>query len=375
MMKHSNSAHTTTRRFQTLMSAESPTADNNDDAQPGHLRRASINPNRWYMIGRSADVRARPVGREIWKQPIVLFRTEKGLHALEDVCAHRLVRLSHGRVVDGGEIECSYHGWRFDASGRCVHIPHLATKPVMPNCAVRSFPVVERYGFIWIYPGDPQRAAATAPMPMEEWDDLNEICSVAHLSCRAHFSYLIENLMDMYHGNLHSQYQVWTARALREVVQGEEHVTAVYDATTYYRIAGLSSVLQLFVPWLRRLHAAPLTVIYDYPNWRATLGDDFKIFCLICPVNERRTDAYLIHYASLAKFTVLQKAPLAVRRFMKRALSNVARRLLENLVHQDVIMIEQEQAAFEQNPQREPFEVNRTLRRVQQLVRRQGSAA
>jgi phenylpropionate dioxygenase-like ring-hydroxylating dioxygenase large terminal subunit len=283
--------------------------------------------------------------------------------------------LSHGRIV-GGEIECNYHGWRFDAAGRCSHIPHLASKPVLPNCVVKSFPVLERHGFIWIFPGDPQRAPDIAPMKMSEWDDLNEVHSVARLTCRAHFSYLVENLMDMYHGSLHARYQVWSARALREVVQTDDQVMAKYDATTYYRLKDLSSILQLFIPWLRRMHAAPLTVTYDYPNWRATLGDDFKISCLICPINERLTEAYLIHYTSLAKFAVLQKAPPAVRRLIKRALNNIARRLLQNLIRQDTVMIEEEQAAFDENPEREPFEVNRTIRRVQQLIRRQaGNAA
>ena len=358
------------------MTLEAPNARNDGDVLDSHLRRAGINPNRWYMIAKSADVKEHPLGREIWKQRVVLFRTGSGeIHALEDVCAHRLVRLSHGRIV-GGEIECNYHGWRFDAAGRCSHIPHLASKPVLPNCAVKSFPVLERHGFIWVFPGDPQRAPDIAPMKMSEWDDLNEVHSVARLTCRAHFSYLVENLMDMYHGSLHARYQVWSAQALREVVQTDDQVMAKYDATTYYRLKDLSSILQLFIPWLRRMHAAPLTVTYDYPNWRATLGDDFKISCLICPVNERLTEAYLIHYTSLAKFAVLQKAPPAVRRLIKRALNNVARRLLQNLIRQDTVMIEEEQAAFDENPEREPFEVNRTIRRVQQLIRRQaGNAA
>jgi phenylpropionate dioxygenase-like ring-hydroxylating dioxygenase large terminal subunit len=352
------------------MTLEAPRLPADNVALEGHLRRVGIDANRWYMIARSADVKDRPLGREVWKQRVVLFRTSSGaVHALEDVCAHRLVRLSHGRMV-GDQIECNYHGWRFDAAGRCSHIPHLASKPVLPNCAVKSFPVLERYGFVWIYPGDPRRADDTAPMAMSEWDDLNEIHSIARLTCRAHFSYLVENLMDMYHGRLHARYQVWIANALREVVQTDDQVTATYDATTYYRVTDLGSVLQLFIPWLRRMHTAPLTVTYDYPNWRATLGEDFKIFCLICPVNERLTDAYLIHYTSLAKFAGLQKAPPSVRRLIKGALNNVARRLLRNLIRQDVVMIEEEQAAFDENSARQPFEVNRTIRRVQQLIRR-----
>ena len=90
----------------------------------GHIRRAGINPNCWYMIAKSSEIQQRPVKREIWNQPVVLFRTGQGeLHGLEDRCAHRLVRLSHGQVIDD-KIECAYHGWQFNGTGRCVHIPH-----------------------------------------------------------------------------------------------------------------------------------------------------------------------------------------------------------------------------------------------------------
>jgi renierapurpurin 18,18'-hydroxylase len=339
----------------------------------GPIRQAGINFNRWYMIAMASEIEERPVQREIWNQPVVLFRTRQGeMRALEDRCAHRLVRLSRGRVKDD-KIECAYHGWQFDGAGRCVHIPHLGSRTTLPNCAVRSFPVVEKHGFVWIFPGDPALSDSTAPMEMNEWDDLNEISSFVTLRTRAHFSYLIENLMDMYHGSLHAQYQVWTAEALKEVVEGENQVSATYQATTYYQVKDLASILQLFIPSLRRLNSVPLTVNYEYPNWKSVLGEDFKIYCLICPANERLTNAYLIHYTSLAKFKGLNNAPVAIRRLLKRALSNVAKKLLANLVRQDVIMIEDEQAAFDQDPLRQPFEVNRAIRRVQELVRRQAT--
>jgi renierapurpurin 18,18'-hydroxylase len=337
----------------------------------GHVRRAGINSNCWYMIAKSSEIQQQPVKREIWNQSVVLFRTGHGeLHALEDRCAHRLVRLSHGQVIDD-RIECAYHGWQFNGTGRCVHIPHLASKTTLPNCQVKSFPLVEKYGFVWIFPGNSAARATVSPMEMNEWDDLNEISSFVKFTCRAHFSYLIENLMDMYHGSLHAQYQVWSAQSLKEVVEAENQVSATYEAMTYYQVKDLGSILQLFIPSLRRLHSTSLTVTYEYPNWKSALGEDFKIYCLICPVNERLTDAYLIHYTSLAKFKGLNDAPLPVRRLLKRALSNVAKKLLANLVRQDVLMIEEEQAAFDQDPLRQPFEVNRAIRRVQQLVRRQ----
>ena len=355
------------------MDSEITYCDTAKDHLRGHIRRTGINPNCWYMIAKSSEVGKQPVKREIWNQSVALFRTANGgIHALEDRCAHRLVRLSFGRVIED-KIECAYHGWQFNGAGQCVHIPHLSSKPSLPNCRVKSFPLVEKHGFVWIFPGDPQLCHGVSPMEMSEWDDLNEIPSIARLTCRAHFSYLVENLMDMYHGSLHAQYQVWTAQSLHEVLQSENQVTASYQATTYYQVKNLWSIFQLFIPSLRKLHSAPLTVAYDYPNWRSALGDDFKIYCLICPVNERLTDAYLIHYTSIGKFGLLTDLPIPVRRLMKRALSNVARKLLANLVRQDVLMIEEEQRAFDENPLRQPFEVNRTIHRVQQLVRRQAA--
>ena len=339
------------------------------------IRQIGINPNCWYMIARSVDVGEQPVARELWRQPIVLFRGPGGeIHALEDRCPHRLVKLSHGRLVDG-QLECTYHGWCFDTAGQCVRIPHLVGKPSLPDCAVRRYPAIEQNGFVWIFPGDPQLANSVAPLAMREWDDLNEIRSVARLTCRAHFSYLIENLMDMYHGRLHAEHQVWTAHGLREVQQTETQVTALYNATTCYRIESIGSMLQLFIPRLRESHEAPLTVTYDYPNWHSTLGEDFKIFCLVTPVSERLTDAYLIHYTSLAKFSALRDAPTTVRGLVKNSLTNVARRLLQNLVREDVMMIEEEQAAFDRDPAIKPLEVNRTVLRVQQLMRLQAKGS
>ena len=66
---------------------------------------------------------------------------------------------------------------------------------------------------------------------------------------------------------------------------------------------------------------------------------------------------------------------MAVRLKVKSLLNNCAKRLLDNLVREDVVMIEEEQAAFDNKPERQPFEVNRTLLRVQELIRRQETAA
>jgi phenylpropionate dioxygenase-like ring-hydroxylating dioxygenase large terminal subunit len=84
--------------------------------------------------------------------PIVLFRTKAGLHALADRCPHRHAPLSGGRVV-GEDIECPYHGWRFDGTGLCRTMPGLGEG--VPRIAVPARDVIERDGIIFVSRGHP----------------------------------------------------------------------------------------------------------------------------------------------------------------------------------------------------------------------------
>lgn len=58
------------------------------------IRSCAINPNCWYVVARSTEVKSQPVGVVLWHQPIVLYRDSCGIiHALEDRCPHRRVEL------------------------------------------------------------------------------------------------------------------------------------------------------------------------------------------------------------------------------------------------------------------------------------------
>lgn len=336
------------------------------------LRQLGINPNHWYAVARSTELRQQPLGVVLWQQPIVLFRDRQGqVQALADRCPHRFVKLSRGQVV-GDEIECAYHGWRIDAQGNCAAIPYLKAPP--PSCQVRRYPVREQDGFIWLFPGDAQFLDQVHPLPIPEWDHLNYIATVATIDCQAHYSFLIENLMDMYHGHLHQHYQAWTEAKLQELQEDSASVFVHYQAQSYYRIDKIWSISQLFIPQLRCLHPEPLTVSYCYPHWTSTLGADFKIYCLFCPIDPTRTRAYLIHFTSLNAFHRLHKLPIAFRRFVKNRLFGSAQRLLDGLVREDVVMLEDEQQAYLRQPER-PREVNRALVSVQRLIRVQAGLA
>jgi len=107
----------------------------------------------WYIAASTADVRGRPIARTVLGTPLVLFRDAAGRPtALLDRCRHRNMALSAGRVTDGC-VECPYHGWRFDAGGRCVEVPALGPGRVPGIRPVRAYPTVEHDGYVWAFPG------------------------------------------------------------------------------------------------------------------------------------------------------------------------------------------------------------------------------
>ncbi len=338
---------------------------------PGHIRETGINPNHWYVVARSSEIGRRPVGVVLWQKAIALYRDSTGqVHALEDRCPHRQVKLSDG-IVQGDALECTYHGWQFDGTGQCVDVPYLAENQKLPTCKVRVYPVREQDGFIWLFPGDPSVAEQVTLLGVPEWDHLNYIATVSTVNCPGHYSFLIENLMDMYHGHLHQNYQAWASAKLQNLEEESDRLDAQYEAQSYYRIDKIWSISQLFFPSLRQLHPEPLDVSYVYPHWVSTLGQDFKIYCLFCPISTTQTRAYLIHFTSLNAFWRLHKLPVAFRRWLKNRLFGSAQRLLDGLVEQDIRMIQQEQQSYLAHPDRRNVELNPTLAAVQRLIQNQ----
>jgi phenylpropionate dioxygenase-like ring-hydroxylating dioxygenase large terminal subunit len=108
----------------------------------------------WYIAAESRELRRKPLAVSLLGSRIALFRTDHGkLAALEDRCSHRNMALSRG-AVSSDCITCPYHGWRFDAAGRCLQIPSLGACAHLPNHGVPAYPVREQDGYIWIYPGE-----------------------------------------------------------------------------------------------------------------------------------------------------------------------------------------------------------------------------
>ena len=336
------------------------------------LRQAPINANHWYVVALSAEVSERKILSVcLWNQAIALYRNAEGtLHAVEDRCPHRHVRLSHGRIRSG-LLECAYHGWQFDDAGDCVSIADSATCQPPPKCRLRQFPVRDLHGFIWLFAGQRAESRSVAPMGLPEWEQLDQVCSVAAFEVGAHFSFLIDNLMDMHHGHLHAEHQVWSHAQLQDLHASPQSVSAMYRTNAYLRVRGFWDLLPVVFPSLRKARPEDLRVNYHYPHWRSTLGGDFTICCLICPVSATHTRAYLIHFTSLKAFRNLSDMPDPFRRWVRSRCFNSSRSLLEGLIVQDRMMIEEEQQAYAADPSRRGVETNPTLQQVHRLIERQ----
>jgi phenylpropionate dioxygenase-like ring-hydroxylating dioxygenase large terminal subunit len=154
----------------------------------------------WYGIAPSSEVTRRPVARMIDSTPVVLWRdAQRAVHALEDRCAHRRTPLSAGRVVDG-VLQCAYHGWCYDGDGVAVRIPSLGSGEPPPRFCVDTYPVVERYGIVWLWWGDPV-AADEALLPEIPFLDAEggRGATFSALRYSAPQELVVENLLDLTH--------------------------------------------------------------------------------------------------------------------------------------------------------------------------------
>jgi vanillate O-demethylase monooxygenase subunit len=150
----------------------------------------------WYVAATPEEIDGKPLGRRICGEPMVLYRgTDGAAVALQDFCPHRGAPLSLGRVVEG-KLVCGYHGLVMGCDGKTLSMPGQRVRGFPP---IRSYPVIERHGFIWVWPGDPEQASAQR-LPPQHWADNPEWTYGGGLyHVKADYRLMIDNLMDLTH--------------------------------------------------------------------------------------------------------------------------------------------------------------------------------
>jgi phenylpropionate dioxygenase-like ring-hydroxylating dioxygenase large terminal subunit len=153
---------------------------------------------RFYYVACLADELAdRPIARTIAGVPVVLFRSEGRAAALVDRCPHRNVPLSLGRVVEGGRLECAYHGWQFDCEGVCQKIPGLANEGSARERRAEALAVREQDGLVWVCP-EPGVVPEVPPFSPPRFEgDYARIVRVVEAEGTLHAT--LENALDVPH--------------------------------------------------------------------------------------------------------------------------------------------------------------------------------
>lgn len=153
--------------------------------------------NAWYVAAMPDEIGTeKPLGRRICGRPMAFYRQADGtVAAVEDFCPHRGAPLSLGFVRDG-HLVCGYHGLAMGCDGRTVSMPGQRVRGFP---AVASHPVAERYGFVWVWPGD-AALARVEDIPVPIWHDQPDWAyggGLYHMKCD--YRLLVDNLMDLTH--------------------------------------------------------------------------------------------------------------------------------------------------------------------------------
>jgi phenylpropionate dioxygenase-like ring-hydroxylating dioxygenase large terminal subunit len=245
----------------------------------------------WYPAARSTGIRGQKLATAMLLEvPLVLGRTAGGkVFAMRDSCPHRGIPLSYGRL-DGEVVECSYHGWRYEAcSGRCVEIPSLTSqdKLKVERIFAASYPCEERDGYVWVYMSSRGRSAgenasgarrAEAIPAAPALEVFSEKYKITHLSCElpSHIDHGIIGLMDPAHGPFVHQSWFWRKRAsIHEKAKQFEPIPNGFRMSPHTPSAN-SAPYQL----LKKITGEPVTTTIDFvlPNLRTEIDRSGKLW-------------------------------------------------------------------------------------------------
>jgi phenylpropionate dioxygenase-like ring-hydroxylating dioxygenase large terminal subunit len=235
----------------------------------------------WHPVAWSHEVAGVPVAVTLLGEPLVVVRQPSGaVAAFADQCPHRGAPLSLGRM-EGEELVCAYHGWRFGCDGAATCIPALGAGAPIPSRARLGKPadVGERYGIVWVALEPPR-------MPIPSWPDgddagLGEFSPTAHIS-DVLAAYQTDNLLDASHFPF-----LHRSLSSRNPLIGEQEVVHQHDL-------GFSTVQRKLADddrstegWLRYTLIAPFTVMLRSEEPDGRLRNSF--FQAIQPIDDRLT--------------------------------------------------------------------------------------
>jgi len=326
------------------------------------IREVGIHEECWYPVGWANQLKPGDlVPVTVWQQAIALYRDASGqLHAVEDACPHKGVALHKGEVKDE-RLVCPYHGWEFDASGQCKHIPYWPPEKKLPCAQVRRYPIQERYNLIWIFPGNPTQANPDRIPDIPECREPGWFVVPITARFQAHFSFCNDNTMDVFHGFLHRNLQGWFDPVLIALQEADDCVRAQYQVS----YGGLASKLLGLSDRADRVTTRTISIEYRYPHYHTTMEDVSSLHLMRLPVGPTETRSYSLLFVKIP-------LPVWVLKGIQPLLVPFVRKFLfMRFLMQDVEMVESEQRTYLANPRRRYVEVNPAIIALQRVIVRQ----
>lgn len=314
--------------------------------------------NAWYAAAWDHEIKRSLFPRTICGQALVLYRQpDDRLVALEDACWHRLLPLSKGHLQPDGSLVCGYHGLVYDARGRCTHMPSQET--INPSACVRSYPVVERHRFVWVWMGDP---ALTDPSAIPDlhwnhdpaWAGDGELIKVA-----CDYRLVVDNLMDLTHETFVHGSSIGNravAEAPFEVTHGERFATVTrwmenIEAPPFWaRQLGKPGKVDR---WQIIRFEAPCTVVIDVGVAPAGAG---------APKGDRShgVNGYVLNTITPETATTCHYFWAFARNYRlgEQSLTTELRQGVAGIFREDEIILEAQQKAIDANPGRLFYNLN-----------------
>ncbi len=267
--------------------------------------------HQWYVILDSAQLRrnrllrVRRLGEEM-----VLWRDGgAAVHCLIDRCCHRGAALSAGKIV-GDALQCPFHGFEYNGEGRCTCIPAAGRKtPVPDRYRVRSLPVHEEHGWIWVWKSKDLLASEENPAPPAYFPDIDG--GFRYTTVRdpwnTHYSRVLENQLDVVH--LPFVHRTTIGRGGRTLVDGPG-TQWINDRMLYTYVFnriddGTPAKKPSEVPVPPQDNDFKLELIM--PNlWENRISDKVRIVAAFVPVDDERTVLYLRTYQKIARLPLLR---------------------------------------------------------------------
>jgi 4beta-methylsterol monooxygenase len=327
-------------------------------------RAAGMHPDYWYPVEwDKALARGKSIDVTFWGRSIAVFRDARGeLHAIDNRCAHRHLKLTHGEVV-GCNLVCNYHGWEYDGQGCLAKVPHDLFGNKMPQVKLASYPVTVRYGIIFVFPGDPERAAEH-PIPdipelvgKDRWGVM-EIDFVL----QAHHSMIIDNVSDFSHAYLHRRSKPFSDAKLTKLESVGDAVRLSYETKV-----GRGPISGLFVD-RSATNTNAMDLAYEYPYQCSDTDGKIKHWLFLLPMDERTTRTFFIFYfhPSTLKVPLL---PITLPKPVMKGVMRIAQEvLLRPLLTEDKQAVEAEQEGYEAHADKPSVELNPCVQKFQELT-------